>query len=144
MLQMSARSSGTTALTVVDLASRNFNIVAGNPSSTAVIDPGNASRPSTQWSMDGNDPRGLYHVSLTAYAGQPPLVIGETWLDQNITGILPLGQASSDTHRYVFVEQSDPDGIGNVTVLDADAPDHNSARTAYGFLLTDFLKRGEP
>jgi hypothetical protein len=144
VLQMSARSSGTTALTVVDLASRNFNIVAGNPSSTAVIDPGNASRPSTQWSMDGNDPRGLYHVSLTAYAGQPPLVIGETWLDQTITGILPLGQASSDTHRYVFVEQSDPDGIGNVTVLDADAPEHNSARTAYGFLLTDFLKRGQP
>ena len=144
VLLMSAKSAGTTALTVVDLAGRNFNIVAGNPSTTAVIDSGNANRPSTQWSMDANDPRGLYHVSLTAYAGQPPLVISETWLDQTITGILPLSQASSDTHRYIFVEQSDPNGIGNVTVLDADAPDHASARTAYGFLLTDYLERGQP
>jgi hypothetical protein len=75
---------------------------------------------------------------------QPRLAKGETWLDQTITGIMPLAVTSSDGTRYVVVSHNDPDRIGNVTVLDAEAPDRAQARTARGFLLSKYLEREQP
>ena len=43
-----------------------------------------------------------------------------------------------------MVGHDDPNSIGNLTVLDAENPDRASARTAYGFLFTDYLKREQP
>jgi hypothetical protein len=41
-------------------------------------------------------------------------------------------------------QTSDQVKVGYLTVLDADQPDRKGARSAYGFLLTDYLERGKP
>ena len=43
-----------------------------------------------------------------------------------------------------MVGQDDPDAIGNLTFLDADQPDRATARTAYGFLFSNYLEREQP
>jgi hypothetical protein len=98
--------------------------------------------PSRVWSLDGSN--GISYLNLVARDGQARLATGEVWLDQSIADVLPLGQASSDKHRYLVVDQNDPNSVGNVTFLDADNPDRTTARTAYGFLLTNYLERGNP
>ena len=81
-------------------------------------------------------------------SGAARLTTGETWLDQDITSIVPLATSSterkSDLTRYLVVGHNDPDGIGNLTILDAENPDRANARTAYGFLLSNYLEREQP
>jgi hypothetical protein len=72
---------------------------------------------------------------------QPPSTI---WLDQTITSINALASPGSDGRRYLVLEQVDPNAYGNLTFLDADNPDRATARTAYGFLFTDYLGRNQP
>jgi len=130
------------ALSVVDLAKRELSpIGAGSGLQGSVID---STAPSRLWSIDSGAQYGLCYLNLVARTGQASLSTGEIWLDQNITNIIPLGQASSDGHRYLAVEQDDANKVGNVTLVDADNPDRTSARTAYGFLLTNYLERGQP
>jgi hypothetical protein len=137
---------GSAALTVVDLASRSFSPqVAGSSHTLPTFE---MRSPSRLWSaVDGSD---LFYLNLSdrkdvnGTVVQPRLAKGETWLDQTITGIMPLAVTSSDGTRYVVVSHNDPDRIGNVTVLDAEAPDRAQARTARGFLLSKYLEREQP
>ncbi|MGD0839076.1 MAG: hypothetical protein ABSB49_20765, partial [Polyangia bacterium] len=104
------------------------------------------------WGAD--EGTGLFYLNLAAGSastpgqGQGALTMGETWLDQTITSISPLSQSStqftSNTTRYLVVGLSDPNAVGNLTVLDADNPQRSTARSAYGFLLSDYLQRSQP
>jgi hypothetical protein len=68
----------------------------------------------------------------------------EVILDQTIVSITPLASKSGDGKRHLVLEMYDPMNVGYLTVLDADQPDRKGARSAYGFLLTDYLERGQP
>jgi hypothetical protein len=46
--------------------------------------------------------------------------------------------------RTLVLGHNDPTGCGNLTLLDARTPDRATARTAYGFLFTDYLGRNQP
>jgi hypothetical protein len=81
------------ALAVLDLARRTLSPIAGSPLGGVAID---FSAPSRLWSIDSQQQNGLCYLNLVARAGQASLSTGTTWLDQNIVGIIPLGQASSD------------------------------------------------
>ena len=139
------RFSGSAALTVVDLASRSFSTFdAGSALALPTFETRN---PSRLWSADSG--AGLFHLNLVDRAsGAARLTTGETWLDQDITSIVPLATSSterkSDLTRYLVVGHNDPDGIGNLTILDAENPDRANARTAYGFLLSNYLEREQP
>lgn len=139
------RFSGSAALTVVDLASRSFSTFdAGSALALPTFETRN---PSRLWSADSR--AGLFHLNLVDRAsGAARLTIGETSLDQDITSIVPLATSSterkSDLTRYLVVGHNDPDGIGNLTILDAENPDRANARTAYGFLLSNYLEREQP
>ena len=98
--------------------------------------------PSRLWGVDSGT--GLGYLNLVAHSSEATLVHNLVWLDQTITSIQALDQASSDGHRYLVVGQSDPNGIGNLTFLDADHPDRATARTAYGFLFSNYLERVQP
>jgi hypothetical protein len=96
---------------------------------------------------------GLFYLNLLASSpgsttGQGALTMSETWLDQTITSITPLAESSTqwtdNPTRYLVVGLSDPDNIGNLTLLDADSPERASARTTHGFLLADYLQRSQP
>jgi prepilin-type processing-associated H-X9-DG protein len=131
---------GSTALTVVDLANRTFSpIGAGGQVGATAIE---TRAPSRLWSIDA--PYGLNYLNLVARGSQARLATSEIWLDQVITSVIPFGWPSSDKPHYLAVGQADPNNVGNVTFLDADNPDRTTARTAYGFLLTNTLERGQP
>ena len=98
--------------------------------------------PSRLWGVDSGT--GLGYLNLVARPKEANLVHNSIWLDQTITSIQALDQLSSDGIRYLVVGQSDPNQIGNLTFLDADNPDRATARTAYGFLFSDYLERGQP
>jgi hypothetical protein len=66
------------------------------------------------------------------------------WLDQPIDSITALAKPSGDSHRYLVLENSDPNSYGSLTFLDADNPDRAGARSARGFLFTDTLARTAP
>jgi hypothetical protein len=83
--------------------------------------------------------------TLLSYANLGDTVgAGEVSLDQAIVSIDPLAAPSADGHRYLVLGHDDPRAVGNVTVLDADTPDRATARTAYGFLLTDYFEGEQP
>jgi hypothetical protein len=86
----------------------------------------------------------LSYFNLVARSGENSLPSSPIWLDQTITGIQALAQPSSDQIRHLVVSHSDPDSIGNLTFLNADTPDRTTARTAYGFLFSNYLDRGQP
>jgi len=139
------RFSGSAALTVVDLASRSFSTFdAGSALALPTFETRN---PSRLWSADSG--AGLFHLNLVDRAnGGARLTTGETWLDQDIVAVSPLAVSSterkSDLTRYLVVSHYDQDGIGNLTFLDAENPDRANARTAYGFLLSNYLEREQP
>ncbi len=137
---VAGRYAAGTAFTVVDLATRSFNdIGAGSQFGSPYFE---TRTPSRLWSAyEGS---GLSYLNLVARGAQGSLVTNLIWLDQYIVGIHALNQTSTDGHRYLAVEQNDPNAIGNLTFLDADAPDRATARTAYGFLFSDYLERGQP
>jgi hypothetical protein len=98
--------------------------------------------PSRLWGVDSGTR--LSYLNLVARGAKAALVSSVVSLDQTITSIQALEQASADGHRYLVVGQSDPNQIGNLTFLDADNPDRPTARTAYGFLFSNYLERGQP
>ena len=141
---VAGKFSGSAALTVVDLANRSFSAFgAGSPLSLPTFETRN---PSRLWSVDSGT--GLCYLNLVARTGGARLTTSETWLDQNIFRIVPLAVSSTerigDPTRYLVIGHDDPNGIGNLTVLDAENPDRASARTAYGFLLSNYLEREQP
>ena len=98
--------------------------------------------PSRLWGAA--DATKLSYVNLGARAGEDTLAPQFVWLDQEITSIQALGTKGVDGVRHLVVGHGDPDGIGNLTFLDADHPALATARTAYGFLLSNYLDRGQP
>jgi hypothetical protein len=133
--------AGNAAVTVVDLASRSFSVWG---SGSYLSSPTFESRsPSRLWSVDSST--GLCYLNLAPRAAEPSMMTKETWLDQPIADIVPLTSISpGTTTRYLVVRHNDPASVGNLTLLDAEAPTRASARTAYGFLLTNYLDRGQP
>jgi hypothetical protein len=93
------------------------------------------------WGTDGGNR--LEYLDLVDH-GSGRLFAGEVILDRTIAGISPMAVPSADGKRYLVLEMQDPTSVGYVTVLDADQPDRKGARSAYGFLLTDYLERGQP
>jgi hypothetical protein len=137
--------SGRSAITVVDLASRSFSAFDTNSSLGAPTFE--LRNPSRLWSVDQGT--GLCYLNLAERPDKPRMATSETWLDQTITSIAPLAAVSAalpggTPTRYLVVGHDDPDGIGNLTLLDADHPDRANARAAYGFLLTNYLERKLP
>lgn len=143
--------SGSAAVTVVELASRSFSAFG---TASELSQPSFELRhPSRLWHVDQNT--GLCYLNLSERPsqaslpdGEARLTTGETWLDQVITGIVPLASSSteitSDATRYLVAVHADPNGVGNLTLLDAEKPDRAKARAAYGFLLTNYLDREQP
>jgi hypothetical protein len=89
----------------------------------------------------------LSYLNLVARVGEDNLASNAIPLDQQISSIQALNTKSADAIRYLVVDHSnpsDPNQIGNLTFLDADKPDRTTARTAYGFLLSNYLERGQP
>ena len=140
--------SGSAAVTVVDLADRSFS--AFGTTSELSLPTFETRSPSRLWHVDQS--AGLCYLNLAPRAatvahpdGEARLTTGETWLDQTIVGITPLALPSTehtgDTTRYLVVAHHDPDAIGNLTILDGEAPDRSQARAAYGFLLANYLER---
>ena len=141
---VAGRFSSSAALTVVDLDTRSFSAIgAGSVLSVPTFETNNPARQSRLWSVDQGT--GLSYLDLVARPpNEPRLSTGETWLDQNIASIVPLAKPSIGGTRYLVVSHVDPTAIGNLTVLDADHPDRAKARTAHGFLLTNYLEREQP
>jgi len=141
VVMVSSKFAGNNAaVTVVDLATASVSAIgAGATQANPTIETRN---PSRLWSVDHGNV--LSFLNLMARPSEPRLMTGETPLDQNITNIVPLSTPSLNGTRYLIVAHNDPDAIGNFTVLDADHPDRTTARTGYGFLFTDYLKREQP
>jgi hypothetical protein len=139
VLMFGGRNSGDSALAVVDLATRTPAPVG----SERTLGGAFIEKRGRLWGVDSQV--WLGYLNLVASSGQARLSTGEVLLDQTIVNVLPLEKASpSNGKRYVVVEHGDPDNVGNVTLLDADTPERAGARTAYGFLLTNYLTRGQP
>jgi hypothetical protein len=143
----SGRFSGSAALTVVDLGTRSFSAF----DTGTVLSTFETRAPSRLWSADSSTglSTGLCYLNLVPRSSTiARLTTGETWLDQAIVSIMPLARSSAertnDLTRYLVVGHSDPYGIGNLTILDAETPDRAKARTAYGFLLSNYLEREQP
>jgi len=135
-------SSGTSALALVDLAGRSASPMSTNTSIASVTFDTTGPGGSRLWGALPDAK--LLYLNLTVRTNEPRLYIGTVWLDQPVTYIVPLALPSSDGHRYLVLGHSDPSSVGNITVFDADNPDRATARTAYGFLFSDYLERGQP
>jgi hypothetical protein len=134
------KGSAMSGFTVVELSTRRFvDITASSAFDNPYLE---ASNPSRLWGVSSGTK--LSYFNLVARSGEATLAPTATWLDQAITTIQALGTKSVDGHRYLVVGQSDPNQIGNLTFLDADNPDRATARTAYGFLFSNYLERGQP
>ena len=142
---VAGRYASSTAFTVMELATSSpTDIAADSQLGTPYLE---TRSPSRLWSAYQGS--GLTYLNLVARAGEADLVTNLVWLDQSITSIVALTQPSTalpgaEPVRYLVVGHGDPRGFGNVTFLDADKPSRDSARTAYGFLLTNYLEREQP
>ncbi len=135
------KPSAISAFTVVELATRRFvDITASSTFGNPYLE---ARNPSRLWGVASETK--LSYFNLVARSGEASLAPTSLWLDQNITSIQALDQPSTvGGPRYLVVGQDDPDAIGNLTFLDADQPDRATARTAYGFLFSNYLERAQP
>jgi hypothetical protein len=139
------RRSSNTAFVVMTLATSSpSDIAADSEVENVYLETRD---PSRLWSAYRNS--GLTYLNLKARAGEASLVTNLVWLDQYITDIVALSQpsaapAGAEAVRYLVVSHGDTQGLGNVTFLDADKPSRDNARTAYGFLLTNYLEREQP
>ena len=126
---------GGAAFSIVNLADRTIEPIG---SSGALDDVTvETAAPSRLWGTDGAN-----RMEYLDLAGN--LQGREVILDQTIVSITPLASKSGDGKRHLVLEMYDPMNVGYLTVLDADQPDRKGARSAYGFLLTDYLERGQP
>ncbi len=142
------KSAGGAVLSVVDLANRSFfDFNSSSALGSPYLEVRNGGLASRLWNVDSPDngqpsnDSGIHYLDVAAGGSQSHPTI---WLDQTITSITALAAPSSDGHRYLVLGQSDPNQYGNLTLLDADHPDRATARTAYGFLFTNYLGRNQP
>ena len=132
-------ASGGATLSIVNLADRTIEPIG---SSGALQDVTvEATVQSRLWGTDGANR--LEYLDIVD-RGQGPLFSSQVLVDQSIVSISPLASKSADGKRYVVLEMYDPMKLGYLTVLDADQPDRKGARSAYGFLISDYLERGQP
>lgn len=141
------QSYGGAALSVVNLVNRSFfdfNSASGlgNAWNIELRSTG----PSRLWSVDSPEEgaaanSGIHYMDLSVSNSQTHPTV---WLDQGISSITALAKPSSDLHRYLVLENADPNAYGNLTVLDADNPERATARSARGFLFTNYLGRTAP
>jgi hypothetical protein len=137
LLQQS--SGGAVSLSIVNLTDRTIEPIGSSGAlNNLAIETIALSR---LWGTDGGNR--LEYLDLVDH-GSGRLFAGEVILDRTIVGVSPMAAPSADGKRYLVLEMQDPTSVGYVTVLDADQPDRKGARSAYGFLLTDYLERGQP
>jgi len=130
---------GSVTLSVVNLEDRTIEPIGSSGALDYVTVEATAQ--SRLWGTNGSSR--IEYLDIVN-RGQGPLYSGEVILDQTITSISPLAKPSTDGKRYLVLEMYDPMSLGYLTVLYADQPDRKEARSAYGFLLSDYFKRGQP
>ena len=130
---------GGATLSIVNLADRTIEPIGSSGALSDVTVE--ATVQSRLWGTDGGSR--LEYLDIVD-RGQGPLFSAEVLVDQPIASISPLASKSADGKRYVVLEMQDPMNLGYLTVLNADQPDRKGARSAYGFLLTDYFERGQP
>jgi hypothetical protein len=142
------RSSGndTVVMSVVNMDTRSFFDFSSTMALTSsYLEVRQATATGRLWSLispdDGTSSpnSGIYYRDVPSSVGS---LTPTVWLDQTITSITPLADAAGI--RYLVLGHLDPTGYGNLTLLDAIVPDRATARTAYGFLFTDYLGRNQP
>lgn len=142
---VASRMTGSAAITVVDLATRSFS-AWGSEGMSLGLPTFETRNPSRLWYTDASS--GLAYLNLVARPTGPRLTTGETWLDQPISAVVPLASPSSvhtgNPTRFLVATHPDEGAIGNLTVLDAESPSRAGARTAYGFLLANYLAEEQP
>jgi hypothetical protein len=142
-----SRSASNAVLSVVSLTQTPsfFDYNASSALETPTLEVRDSA--SRLWSVDSPSDglpapdSGLHYLDVVAGASQNhPTTI---WLDQTIRSITALAKPSADAKRYLVLEHG-LSSYGNLTFVDANNPDRATARTAYGFLLTDYLGRTQP
>jgi hypothetical protein len=117
--------AGTPGMSVVDVERRTVApIVAGVPLSSVVLGPAGSDK---IWLPPSSGVQ-LPFIALST------LETHAVRLDAAIEAVLPVAKSVVVVH---------PSAAGQVTVLDANAPDRATARAAAGFLLADLLERGD-
>ena len=139
---MAGKYAVGTAFTVMTLSSRSSTDIAANSQLGSPYFESFDASPARMW--NAYQSTGLTYLSLTAGTSGASLVTNLVWLDQGISGIQALAGTGVGTPRYLVVSHPDPDNVGNITFVNADAPDRATARTAYGFLYTNYLNRAQP
>ena len=139
---MAGKYAGGTAFTVMTLSSRSSTDIAADSQLGSPYFESFDASPARMW--NAYQSTGLTYLNLTAGTTGASLVTNLVWLDQAISGIQALAKASPGAPRYLVVSHPDADNLGNITFVNADVPDRASARTAYGFLYTNYLERAQP
>jgi hypothetical protein len=123
--------SGTGGLSVIDLERRTVAPLVTEP--LHLLRPGAAATDDLWLVPAARDRLGLLRVGR--------LVAEEVRLDQRVEGVLPLAPTASGK-RYVAVDHGQLGGA--VTLLDADKPSREGARSLVGFLYADVLDKENP
>jgi hypothetical protein len=139
---MAGKSASGTALTVMTLSTRSSTDIAADSQLGSPYFESFKDYPARMWNEYQST--GLTYLNLTAGASGASLITNLVWLDQPISDIQALAGTGAGKPRYLVVSHADPDKVGNITFLNANAPDRATARTAYGFLYTNYLTRAQP
>jgi hypothetical protein len=123
--------SGSGGLSVIDLERRTVAPLVTEP--LHALQPGAAATDDLWLVPNARNRLGLLHLGR--------LVAEEVHLDLTVQSVLPLAPTAGGK-RYVAVDHGQ--AAGGVTLLDADKPAREGARSLVGFLLTDILERGAP
>ena len=122
---------GNVGLSVIDLERRTVSPLVGE--AFDALEPGPAPA-DEMWLIPASRTR-VGRLVLSR------LMASEVRLDLPAQAVLPL-QRSADGKRFVVVDHIWPGG--GITVLDADNPERETARSLLGFLYTDFFDRSRP
>jgi hypothetical protein len=139
---MAGKYASSTAFTVMTLSTRSSTDIAADSQLGSPYFESFKDYPARMW--NAYQSTGLTYLNLTAGASGASLVTNLVWLDQGISGIQALAGTGLDQPRYLVVSHADPDNVGNITFVNANTPDRATARTAYGFLYTNYLLRAQP
>jgi hypothetical protein len=123
--------SGSGGLSVIDLERRTVAPLVTEP--LHQLRPGAAATDDLWLVPAARDRLGLLRVGR--------LVAEEVRLDQRVEAVLPLAPTASGK-RYVAVDHGQLGG--GVTLIDADKPAREGARSLVGFLYTDVLEKETP
>ncbi len=126
-------SGSSTQLSLVDLGTRKVSPISsqGYDSLTFVPDGGPLSATDRLWVTRKQDAR-VGFVMLSS------LRTGDVRLDHSVESVLPVKTVSGT--RLLVVDHG---GVGgSITILEADNPSRQTARSVQGFLFADYLERG--